>query len=443
MKPIFRSCLLLVAACGGAAGDGANGGEQANTAPPPGASAPNGGTPGGPVDGCTMHTFGSHCFRYAGGTILPHGTQSELDKAAADFYDAWKAKYLLQACGAGRYYVQTNVDGNLGGGQAANSVTASEAHGYGMVIAAMMAGHDPDARAIFDGLYQFFRDHPSVHSTDLMAWNQATGCADAKDGNDSATDGDVDIAYALLLASKQWPSGGTIDYAAEAKKVIAAIGAHDVNATTNLTLLGDSSTSDDPMYFATRPSDMMLDHFRAYGALTGDARWKSVVDASYTLVATLQSTQTTGLVPDFVVKTNTTPAPAPPSFLEDVTDGDYAYNACRVPWHLGTDWVVSGDRRARTALAKMTTFIVQATGGDPSKIVDGYTLTGTKVGTDPEMAFVAPFAVAAMSDASNQAWLDATYAYVTKAKLGDSAYFGNTIKMLSLLVLTNNWWAPL
>ena len=44
----------------------------------------------------------------------------------------------------------------------------AEGHGYGMVVAAFMPGHDPRAHEIFDGLYNVFRKFPSVNSKDLM-----------------------------------------------------------------------------------------------------------------------------------------------------------------------------------------------------------------------------------------------------------------------------------
>ena len=75
---------------------------------------------------------------------------------------------------------------------------------------------------MFDGLYLFFRDHPSQHDPDLMAWRQMGDCASSDDPN-SASDGDLNIAFGLLLAHAQWGSGGTINYRAEALKVLAAI----------------------------------------------------------------------------------------------------------------------------------------------------------------------------------------------------------------------------
>ena len=47
--------------------------------------------------------------------------------------------------------------------------------------------------------------------------------------SDSASDGDMDIAYALLLAEKQWGNGGEINYGAAAAAVISEIEAYDLN----------------------------------------------------------------------------------------------------------------------------------------------------------------------------------------------------------------------
>ena len=140
-----------------------------------------------------------------------HLSQPALDQAVRDFYDAWKARYLKQACGAGplRRRWRRRRAGNL---------TVSEAHGYGMLLAALMAGHDP-ARAdrSSTACTRYFRDHPSGITPSLMAWYQNKSCENVE-GTDSASDGDLDIAYALLLADKQWGSCGAIDYRGEAQQ---------------------------------------------------------------------------------------------------------------------------------------------------------------------------------------------------------------------------------
>ncbi|MGZ3456147.1 MAG: glycosyl hydrolase family 8, partial [Polyangiales bacterium] len=367
-----------------------------------------------------------------------------LDAATASFYDEWKKKYLVAGCGTGRYYVSVGTGG--GGGMSGGSIVVSEGQGYGMLVAVLMAGHDPEARTIYDGLYAFFRDHPSVHSKDLMAWNQVTGCKDSPDGgNDSATDGDLDIGFSLLLADAQWGSTGTVNYLAEGKKVIAAIGAHEMNATTHLALLGDWAEGDAKFGDGTRPSDFMIDHFRAYGTASGDAVWKSVVDAHWSAVAAIQGgpASKSGLLPDFATATSAAAAkPVSGTYLEGSTDGTYSWNACRVPWRLGADFLVSGDARAKTAVDKINGWVRGATGEDPSKIVDGYALDGTKKGSANEIAFLAPFGVAAMSDAKNQAWLDAIWKRTEAEKIGGGDYYGDTIKLLTMIVMSGNYWTP-
>ena len=79
------------------------------------------------------------------------------------------------------------------------------------------------AKMIFDGLYRFYRSHPSRNNPRLMAWSQIKGCGNAPKGDDSAADGDLDIAYALWLADRQWGSAGEINYSADAKVLLEAI----------------------------------------------------------------------------------------------------------------------------------------------------------------------------------------------------------------------------
>ncbi|MDG2303951.1 MAG: glycosyl hydrolase family 8 [Candidatus Binatia bacterium] len=385
------------------------------------------------------HPFGSRPLTYAAGTILPnHLGLPVLDQAVRDFYDAWKAKYVSQQCGAGRYLVEANTQlGNL---------TVSEGQGYGMVITAMMAGHDPTAQTVFDGMYAFFRDHPTAAHANLMSWYQNDSCDDAQ-GNNSASDGDLDIAFALLLADEQWGSAGAVDYASEALAVIADIKDGDTDTTTRYVTLGDWVTPADSTYYpSTRTSDFMMDHYRSFEAATSDSDWAALLDQTYTIIAALQAgySPATGLLPDFVLDPLTTPVPAGPGFLEGSADGAYSYNAARDPWRIATDYIVSGDERAKTALDTINTWLRSSTSESPAAIQAGYQLNGTPLpGTGYiSMAFIAPFGVGAMVDVSNQAWLNDTWDLVDGTSIEDEGYFENTLKMLSMLVMSGNWWAP-
>jgi hypothetical protein len=87
----------------------------------------------------------------------------------------------------------------------------------------------------------------------------------------------------------------------------------------------------------------------------------------------------------------------------------------------------------------MNAWIQSASGNDPSKILDGYALDGSKGAqqSGPSTAFSSPFAVSAMVG-GNQAWLDALWS--SRAIGADS--FSDSLTMLSMLVLSGNWWPP-
>ena len=388
--------------------------------------------------GGAKNPFGTHAIGYAGGITPSHKTQAQLDATAKAFYTTWKSKYVKKGCGStngvARYYVDAGMS---------NARTVSEAHGYGMVLTAYFAGADADAHAIFDGMYYYFKAHQSEATPYLMAWSQAKNAACSNNqGADSATDGDLDIAYALLLADKQWGSAGAINYKSEAKKVIAAIKAGETtnNAYVNL---GDWTGTTGAHGDSTRSSDFMPGHFESFAVASGDAAWTSILDKSYTIMEKVQTGfSSSGLLPDFIQKPKSNPKPSAPDFLEGANDGKYYYNACRDPLRIAVHFLTTGDARSKTMVQKMNVFIKSKTGGNPANIKAGYSLSGSPVGDSDYFtnAFAAPFAVGAMVDASNQTWLNKAYdAVVAQSAEG---YYEDSIKMLALTVLSGNWWAP-
>lgn len=365
--------------------------------------------------------------------IKPDIEQSILDKNTSDFYIKWKQQYLVEGCKNGEYYVDYD-----------NGQTVSEAHGYGMMIAVYMAGFDSNAKKYFDGMYKYFRNHPSGITPDLMAWKQNSSCVNVE-GDDSASDGDVDIAFSLLLADKQWGSGGEINYKAEAKKVISAIMKAEVNKNEFNILYGDWVDASSAKYYnATRSSDFILDHFRSFDKTFTRSSWLKVVDKCYDIISDIQNnySSSTGLIPDFMINTNGSVKPAPSNHLEGDTDGYYSYNACRFPWRIATDFLITGDARAKTSLDKINTWIRSSTNNNPSKIKDGYKLDGTAIVNYGDAAFVAPFAVSAMVNAANQNWLNNIYSELTSTSFSSQGYYENTIQMISYLVISGNYWTP-
>jgi endo-1,4-beta-D-glucanase Y len=362
-------------------------------------------------------------------------TQAAMNTSVASYYDYWKAKYLKNNLASlpGGYYIRGEISGDAEGFV---PLGTSEGHGYGMVITALMAGHDANAKTIYDGLYKTFRAFHSSINSNLMGWvvADATG---AQGHFDSATDGDVDIAYSLILAHYQWGSNGAINYLAEAKKMITnGLKAANVTSTNRLNL-GDwdsKSTLD------TRPSDWMLSHMRAFYQETGDATWLNLINNLYAVYNQFSATYSpaTGLISDFVVKNP--PQPAPKDFIDEGPQtNEYNYNACRVPLRVVMDYALYGNTNALTISNKIATWIIGKTGGNPANVKDGYQLNGTVSGSDPEAVFVAPFVAASVVNSNNQAFLNSGWNFLKTAKSG---YYSDTYSLLCQLFISGNWWKP-
>ncbi|RSD16265.1 glycosyl hydrolase family 8 [Amycolatopsis eburnea] len=367
---------------------------------------------------------------YVPGTLRPSVSQATQDAALQKYYAFWKQNFLTTKCGSGTYAVLSKD---------ADHSFVAEGEGYGLTISAMMAGKDSQARSIVDGILKFVKAHPSVNNKDLHAAEQDANCKSVN-GSDSATDGDLEIAYGLLIADQKWGSAGSVNYKAEAVRIINAIKKSEVNGTTKFTLLGDWG-NDAEYKNSSRSSDWMPGHLRAFAKATGDSFWDQVRTRSETAVSQLQSqyAPNTGLLPDFVVSTNTTPKPAPADFLEGPYDGKYSWNACRDPWRLGVDAITAPNSAAAAQVRKMTTWIKSATGGDPAKIQSGYSLSGSKTESGQHPCFTAPFAVAAMADPGSQAWLDKLWTAVSSWSPDSTDYYGTGITIQVLLILSGNY----
>ncbi len=404
----------------------------------------------GSVSSAASKPFPQH-KTYTPGTIQPDiVTQTQMDQATQDFYDYWKSSYLRQHPKiSDQYYVLTRPENK---GIAGKTHTVSEGHGYGMIFTAIMAGYDANAQTYFNGLYRYFKAHPSINNSYLMAWNQILDSnGDLVDnqngGNDSATDADMDIAYALLLADQQWGSAGSIDYLSEANNVSAAIMLEEVNQSTWILKLGDWAEDSSPKYGkGMRLSDFMLNHLKAFQAASGNTSWSNVTSKCYKIINSLFQNYSPqkGLMPDFAKKKNGAYRPALPDYLESEFDGKYYWNACRTPWRFTIDYLLSGDTGAYSQLSKLNSWIQSKTGGDPARIRAGYTLSGQKLPEpfDNAMAFVAPFAVSAMIDAANQRWLNSLWTHMTGAAQTGLDYYGDSIKLHSMIIVSGNWYSP-
>ena len=370
--------------------------------------------------------------------IYPSVSKDQRGAALDRFWQKWRSVYLHEGCGG--VYVDTAGDGKpTYGDSVPNTLTVSEAHGYGMLALVRMAKRDGQAKSLFDGMLAYFRLHPAEGGTGLMAWNQTRDCKDAPEGNTTASDGDIDIALALQLAEKAW--GG---YAEDAAEVRAAILAREITRH-DLVKLGDWATYE--VYdVASRSSDFMPYNFSVFAEASGPdaSRWTDIRSTGYDVWGRISEShaQGTGLVPDFMVGMPDNPRPAPAGFLEGDYDGFYSWNALRYPYRLAADYRVSRDPRAAKRLQRINAWIRTATGGDPYSIASTYRLDGS-IPQDGrwtgEPGWISMFAAGAIAGSgtpeADQAWMDALWDAMVAIPIEEGDYFGNTLKLLAMIDL--------
>jgi len=345
----------------------------------------------------------------------------KINKDIVNYYFTWKSKYLKNE-DDGSYRI---ID--------KDNRTVSEGQGYGMLITALLHSHDDNAQKIFNGLWKFVKKHPSNFSSNLMAWEYP-----ATEGLDSAFDGDADIAYALILADSIWGSSGSINYKLEANKVLDAIWIHTIGKDSKLPLLGDWVNQNGKKYnqYTVRTSDFMPSHFKIFARFTEDDKWLDVVYATQQALKDVQN-PTTGLIPDFIKRGNLGKyVPVEGTFLEDNTDGDYYYNACRVPLRLGLDVMMNNDVNSKFVIQKITHWFESITHSKPENINGGYKLNGNKIDDFNTNAFTAPIAVAAIATGDKE-WASTLRKYVIEHK--SEGYYEDTLTLLSLLAVDGNF----
>lgn len=356
-----------------------------------------------------------------GACTLPAGADPA---AARELYARWKTD-LLTSEGAGGFVRVRRPNS----GTQLNS-SNSEGIAYGMLLS-VYAGDQPT----FDGLWQYAQLH--LGKNGLMEWE--IGPDGTTLGFGAATDGDVDMAFALVMADRRWGGRGTLSdtYANYAVRVIDAIWKFEVDHERGDTLMPgdqfDGAKIVNISYFAPA-------YFRVFGEATGRAaEWQRVVDSSYrVLEATLNATNRNaenGLVPAWSTLDG---APMAPPGSGHPTH--HQLDSCRTPFRIAQDYCWFGESRALAYLEKIGAFH-ERTG--VTKLVDGYQLDGAAFpGASLHLAaFVAGAGAGAMAIPRLAAVRDDAYREILQwgPLLGGSQYYNKSWSALGALMLTGQF----
>jgi endo-1,4-beta-D-glucanase Y len=409
-----------------------SGGTATGGAPPTTGGMPTGGTP----PACT-DTVGSLKPPYT----FPQNFKSSYciypttacSTNARNAYNQWKQE-LVTTDGAGGFQRVLRPENENG---IPNS-TVSEGIGYGMILSVFM-----DDQGLFDDLWKYSQIH--LNANGLMIWFiDASGQPGIEDtatnrrASGSATDADEDMAWALAQAAQKWGGRGSLSdtYANLARAMMGRIIACERDTRYDMLNAGDSWGT----VFAWNPSYFAPNQYRLFAKLDtpNTAAWNAIISKGYQVLAASQNSST-GLVPAW---TDVNGSPAAPYGTTMPTH--YQYDATRVPFRIGQDYCDNGDSRAKTILAKLTTFF---SGIGAANIVDGYELVGTPKpeNTSPTgvqaAAFLGPAGVGAMST-TNQAFVDGIYTRLLtqpdSLMLPKSHYYNLSWKVFTMLMMSGN-----
>ncbi len=240
--------------------------------------------------------------------------------------------------------------------------TVSEGVGYGMLISYFANDFDT-----FNRLWNYskaFRDYSNVK---LTPWITKSFHYEVVDKS-SATDADLDIATALILAyykfAPEYPEIASA-YLNDAITIAWAIWDEEVNKSNFMLYSGNTAmwtSVADPAYNMSYFSPVAL---RLFALIDGTHDWNAVLNSMYTYMINVQNAGT-GVFPDW---SNALGIPVDPNNgSAKKTYWTFNKEAVRIPWRIAWDyyWFNSVDTRAASVLTTLNNFIVAKSGGDPN-----------------------------------------------------------------------------
>lgn len=316
-------------------------------------------------------------LRYAGdvsrvaGVIASDDPMLLTEEAAlTDLWREYKDTYLDAAS-------RRTIDHQAGG------ITTSEGQSYTMLRAAWM-----DDQATFADSWQWTKDNLQRDDY-LMAWRfgeRADGSFGIQydlGGGNTATDADVDIAFALLMAYSRWKDDA---YLYDALPVIQSIWEKEVVLVGGEpVLVANDLERDNAQRVLLNPSYFAPYAYRVFANVDPDRDWLGLVDNTYALLEDLNrqpldADRSAGLPPDWVYLDRRT---GDFSAASGNLTTRFSYDALRLPWRLALDNIWYGEERARRLLERQAVLAREWTRGN--RLVAAYNRDGT-----PAVTYEAP-----------------------------------------------------
>ena len=227
-----------------------------------------------------------------------------------------------------------------------DNITTSEGQSY--IMLQSLAVED---KKTFDLAYKWAKNNLQREDK-LFSWlwgESKNGKYEILDTN-SASDADMDIAFALILAYERW---GEYRYYFEAIPIINSIWINETKRIGDYLILMPGAEQTKSEKIEVNPSYFSPYAFRFFQKYDETHDWNCLIDSSYYYLKAVMLKTETGLPPDWFLIENGQ------IVLEDSQRSDFSYDAIRVFARIYIDYIQTGEKRALPILEKAKFFITK------------------------------------------------------------------------------------
>lgn len=234
------------------------------------------------------------------------------------------------------------------------NITTSEGESYTLLRAVYV-----DDQKQYDASLQWTKDNLQ-RDDHLFSWKFGRlpdghySILDNIGDQNTATDGDSDIALSLLMAYSRWHED---KYLYDAKAIIGSMWDKEVVSINGKPVLtADDLERNNPSQVVVNPSYFSPSAYKLFAKVDPSHNWTGLADNSYAILAELSEAKldkptSSGLPPDWVIMNRQTGAFSAPAAGSTQTT-DFGYDAMRIPFRLALDYNWNKDPRDKQILGK-------------------------------------------------------------------------------------------
>ncbi len=372
---------------------------------------------------CAGAVFAAAKYPFPFNVDYPHGIRPALKSTTNEDinggFGEWITNYYTECPDGLRARIKwVDPAAAAQGCTAEGSCTVSEGIGYGMLILVYMDNATNNTQPKFDKLLKYYKSYPD--NKGLMKW-AIDGCNGAKQDG-AATDAEMDVIHALIMANKQW---GNASYLTDALDLLGKVWTSEVDQGAKLLKPGSQWTQSvfNPSYFATGA-------MRVFQKVDPTHDWNTVADNSLALIKKNRNAST-GLVSDWCN------AQGQSQNVNGSGTGKFGYDAARTPWRVAMDYLWFGTTAAKEIETPINAWIRTLTNNIPGRIRAQYNQDGTTTVTNWSNAlYMGALTIPGMMDSSNATWVQAG---LTQLMLSSyDTYFNASWKLIYQLTVTGN-----